>query len=74
MHLLGAFELDIKPGTPDNVATISIALLRYSRGEDGRLFITPQCTSFEEIEGQINPLQDESGELGERARRAFQAS
>jgi hypothetical protein len=31
----------------------------YTRGEDGRLFITPECTSFEEIEGQINSLQDE---------------
>lgn len=56
MHVFGAFELDIQPGTPDNPASVRIALLRYTRGEDGRLFITPDCASFEEIEGQINEL------------------
>jgi hypothetical protein len=71
MHLLGAFELDIRPGTPDSV---KIALACYTRGEDGRLFITPECASFEEIEGQINSLQDELDEIRERARRAFQVA
>ena len=52
MHVFGAFELDIQPGTPDDPASIRIALLRYVRGENGRLFITPECTSFEEVEGQ----------------------
>jgi len=59
MHIFGAFELDVQPGTPDNPASVRIALLRYTRGEDGLLFVTPECTSFEEIEGQINSLQDE---------------
>jgi hypothetical protein len=72
MRLFGAFELDIRPGTPDQPAAVTVALLRYTRGEDGRLFITPECASFEEIEGQINSLQDELDELRERARRAFQ--
>ena len=72
MHLLGAFELEIRPGTPDNAAGVKLALLRYTRGEDGRLFVTPECMSYEEIEGQINALQDELDELRERARRAFQ--
>ena len=48
MHRLGAFELDIQPGTPDSPASIKIALLRYTKGEDGRLFITPECTTAEE--------------------------
>ena len=73
MNLLDAFELDIRPGTPDLPASVRIALLRYTRGQDGRLFITPECTSFDEIEGQINSLQDELDGLRERARRAFQA-
>ena len=47
---------------------MKIALLRYIRGEDGRLFITPECSSFEEVEGQINSLQDELDEIRERAR------
>ena len=51
---------------------VKIALLRYTPGEDGRLFITPECTSFEEIEGQINSLQDALDEIRERAQRAFQ--
>ena len=74
MHLFGALELEIQPGTPDNLAGLKVALLRYTLGEDGRLFITPECTSFDEIEGQINSLQDERDELRERARRAFQAA
>jgi hypothetical protein len=74
MDLLGGFELNIQPGTPDVPAIVKIALLRYTRGEDGRLLITPECTSFDELEGQINSLQDELGELRSRARRAFQAT
>jgi hypothetical protein len=74
MHLFGAFELDIRPGTPDHPAGVKVALLRYTRGEDGRLFITPECTSFAEIKAQINSLQDELDEILERARRAFQAT
>ena len=74
MQLFGAFELEIRPGTPDNPAGLKIALLRYTRGEDGRLFITPECMSYDEIEGQINALQDELNELRDRARRAFQAT
>jgi hypothetical protein len=74
MHVLGAFELDIQPGTPDTPASITVVLLRYTRGSDGRLFITPGCTSFEEVESQLNSLQDELGEIRERARRAFQVA
>jgi hypothetical protein len=74
MHLFGALELEIRPGTPDNPAGLKIALLRYTRGEDRRLFITPECASFAEIDGQINSLQDELDEIRERARRAFQAA
>jgi hypothetical protein len=72
MHLLGAFELDIQPGTPDNPAAIRIALQKAIYDPSGRVFVTPECSSFEEIEGQINSLQDELDELRERARRAFQ--
>jgi hypothetical protein len=74
MHVFGAFELDIQPGTPDTPATVRAALLRYTRGEDGRLFMTPECASLEELEGQINSLQDALGEIRQRARRAFQAA
>lgn len=74
MQLFGAFELDIRPGTPENPAGVKIALLRYTRGEDGRLYVTPECLSYDEIEGQLNALQDELNELRDRARRAFQVT
>jgi hypothetical protein len=74
MHLLGAFELEIRPETPDNPAGVKIARLRYTRGEDGRLLITPECSSFEDIEVQINSLQDKFDEIRERAHRAFQVA
>lgn len=45
-HLFGAFELDIRPGTLDDPAAVKIILLRYTRGEDRRLLITPDCASF----------------------------
>ena len=48
MDLFGALDLEIQPGTPDNPAGIRIALLSYTRGEDRRLFITPECNSVEE--------------------------
>src|ERR671912_666143 len=67
MHVFGAFELDIQPGTPDTPASVRIALLRYTRGEGGRLLITPEYASFEEVEGQINSLQDELDEIREPA-------
>jgi hypothetical protein len=72
MHVFGAFELDIRPGTPDSPASVRIALLRYVRGEDGRLLITPECATFEEVEGQINSLQDELDEPSKSPR--FDAS
>ena len=72
MHLFGAFELDIQPGTPDNPAAIRIVLQKAMFDPTGRVFVTPECSSFEELEGQINSLQDELDELRERARRAFQ--
>jgi hypothetical protein len=71
MYLLKAFELEIRFGTPNTPVSVAIALTRYSQREDGRLFIAPPCSSFEDIEGQINSLQDELDELRARARRAF---
>lgn len=74
MHVFGAFELDVQPGTPDNPASVRVTLLRYTRGEDGRLYMTPDCSSFEEIGGQLNSSQGELDEIRERARRAFKVA
>jgi hypothetical protein len=74
MHLFGALELKMQPGTPGDPASIRVALLRHVRGEDGCLFITPECTSVEEVEGQLNSLQDKLDEIRKRAHRAFQVA
>jgi hypothetical protein len=70
MHVFEAFELGIRRGTPDTPASVRIAHLRHTRGEDGRLLVTPECNSFEEIEGQINSLQAGLDEIRKRARQA----
>ena len=73
MHVFGAFELDIQPGSPDNPACLRVALLRYTSGAR-----TGACSSLRSaplsrrVEGQLNSLQDELDEIRERARRAFQ--
>ncbi|WP_457092599.1 hypothetical protein [Microvirga sp. P5_D2] len=74
MRLFGAFELGIELGATDKPVSIHAAFLRYTKGEDGWLFITPECSSYKEIEGQINALQHELDEVRERARRAFQVT
>jgi hypothetical protein len=74
MHILRAFELDIRPGTPDDPASVRIALQKAVFDPSGRVFVSPECSTFEEIEGQINSLQDELDEIRERARRAFQVA
>ncbi len=55
MHLLGAFELEIRPGTPDLPAAVTIALLRYTRGEDGRLF---SCDAMAPRSCRHRPVMD----------------
>ncbi len=74
MHLLGAFELEIRPGTPDNPVGVRIALQKAMFDPSGRVFVTSECATFDEIEGQINSLQDELDELRDRARRVYQAA
>jgi hypothetical protein len=74
MHMFGAFELDIRPGTPRQPSIHQGCPSALRSGENRRLFITPECTSFEEVEGQLNSLQDELDEIRERARRAFQVA
>jgi hypothetical protein len=38
------------------------------------VFISPECASFAEIDGQINALQDELDRMRERAQLVFQAA
>lgn len=59
MNRFGVVELDVTLGTAIQPARVKTALQRFDRDADGHLFISPECSSFEEVEGQINALQDE---------------
>jgi|SRR5919112_2649537 hypothetical protein len=61
MHLLGAFELDIRPCTPEIPAGVRVALQKAIFDPSARVFVSPECATYEEIEGQINSLQDGVG-------------
>jgi len=71
MIRISAFELHIHPGDALAPARVSVAVQRFVTDPAGRVLITPECASLDEIEGQINALQDELDELRERARRVF---
>jgi hypothetical protein len=71
MNRIGIFELHIQPGSELVPAWVQIALQRPTIDAAGRVLITPEVTSLEEIEGQINVLQDDLDQLRERARRVF---
>ena len=71
MHTLGTFALYIRPGDPLFPARVRIMVQGYTREDSGRVFITPECTSLDELEGQINALQDDLDQLRARAKRAF---
>lgn len=71
MRLIETFLLDIRPGDNEGPATVRIAVSQMA-AVGGRVYLTPECISLDEIEGQINALQDELDQLRERARRAYQ--
>jgi hypothetical protein len=71
MNRIGIFELHIQPGNELVPARVQVALQRPTIDAAGRVLVTPEVTSLEEIEGQINVLQDDLDQLRERARRVF---
>jgi hypothetical protein len=71
MHMLGTFALYIQPGDPLTPARVKVIVQGHASDPHGRVFITPECFSLDELEGYINALQDDLDQLRERARRAF---
>jgi hypothetical protein len=65
------FELEIQPGNEVLGARMAIVLQREVRDALGRLRITPECTSLDEVEGQINMLQDELEQIRRQAKRVY---
>jgi len=71
MHTTGTFALYIQPGDPLTPARVKVIVQGYVPEASGRVFITPECRSLDELEGYINALQDDLDRLRSRARRAF---
>jgi hypothetical protein len=71
MNRIGIFELHIQPGDAVSAARVAVGVQRYMSDAFGRVVITSEAISLEEIEGQINALQDDLDQLRERARRVF---
>ena len=59
MHTPGAFSLSIRPGDPLTPARVKIMVQGHVTDDNGRVFITPECFSFDELESYINALQDD---------------
>jgi hypothetical protein len=71
MNRLGVFELDVSLGSEVEPARVKIAVQRFARDADGQVFISPECSSFAEIEGQINALQDELDRMNVHSRSCY---
>jgi uncharacterized small protein (DUF1192 family) len=72
VHGVEVFGLSVRLGEADIPALASITLQKEIRDDSGRLRLTTECASLDEIEGQINALQDELDQLRAQARRVFQ--
>src|SRR4051812_49008827 len=54
MRQLGTFTLNIEPATEAIPARVSIGLSGARPDEKGVLYLTPDCMTLDELEGQIN--------------------
>jgi len=71
MRTVGAFTLHIEPASGAFPPRVAIALANVGPAERGKLRLTPDCMTLDELEGAINALQDELDLLRADARREF---
>src|SRR3954454_6486591 len=71
MRQLGTVVLNVEPASETMPARVSIALAGARPDDKGIMYMTPDCMTLDEIEGQINRLQDELDVLRAEARRIF---
>ena len=74
MRVVETFELEIQPGDEVLLARMALVLQKEVRDGLGRLRLTPECLSLDEMEGHINALQDELEQIRQQARRAYAGS
>ncbi|GJD49074.1 hypothetical protein OPKNFCMD_1803 [Methylobacterium crusticola] len=71
MRQLGTVTLHIEPATTAMPARVSVAVAGPTTRPDEAVYLTAQCVTLDELEGQINGLQDELDVLRAEARRVF---
>ena len=70
-HLNPRFGLRVHRPAHAQGPSVHIFLQHIVRHANGMLAVTPDCASFEEMEGQIGQLKDELDEMLRQTRRAF---
>jgi hypothetical protein len=65
------FGLRVQRSAQTRGPSVHIFLQRLVRHANGMLAVTPDCSSLEEMEGQIGQLKDELDEMLRQTRRAF---
>lgn len=71
MRQIGTFALQIEPATIATPTRVSIVVSGAPQDEQTVIYLSPDCVTLDEFEGQINGLQDELDLLRAEARRAF---
>lgn len=72
MNRAGTFELDVSLGNELTLASVRVVLRNVTRGPEGQVFITPDCTSLDDVEGYINAIQADLDDMRNQAHRVFQ--
>jgi len=71
MRQLGTVTLHVEPATTTMPARVSVAVAGPASRPDEVVYLTAECVTLDELEGQINGLQDELDMLRAAARRVF---
>lgn len=71
MSQLCILELEVEEGTDTNPTRTSVVFAQEVREGNGRLHVTPDCVTLDELESQINALQDDLDEMRRQARRIY---
>ena len=71
MRQIGTFALQIEPATTATPTRVALVVSGAPEAEGEVMYLSPECVTLDELEGQINGLQDELDLLRAEARRAF---
>src|SRR3954463_16074122 len=63
MNYIGGFELDVSLGHEGSPASVRVVLRNVAQGPEGQVFITPECTSLDDVESYINAIQTDLDDM-----------